>query len=80
MDMAASAVPIPRNHSERSQMSCEHLICARCAGPVVDGRCAACRAARAEIHHPGMFGVSPVLIGALILALTLLIVLKIGLH
>ncbi|GAB2826563.1 hypothetical protein GCM10027176_33700 [Actinoallomurus bryophytorum] len=61
-------------------MSCEHLICARCAGPVVEGRCAACRAARTEMHHPGTFGVSPVLIGALLLALTLLIALKIGLN
>jgi hypothetical protein len=46
----------------------------------VEGRCTACRAARAEVHYPGTFGVSPVLIGALILALTLLIVLNIGLH
>jgi hypothetical protein len=61
-------------------MSCEHLICARCAGPVVEGRCATCRAARAEIHHTGPLGMSPVLIGALILALTLLIALKLGLH
>jgi hypothetical protein len=64
---------------ERSQMSCEHLICARCAGPVVEGRCPTCRAARAEVHYPGTFGISPVLIGALILALTLLIALKFGL-
>jgi hypothetical protein len=62
-------------------MTCEHLICARCSGHVVDGRCATCRAARAEIHHPTPFGnVSPLLIGALILALTLLIALKLGLH
>jgi hypothetical protein len=62
-------------------MSCEHLICARCAGPVVEGRCTACRAARAEVHHPGLLGgVSPILIGALILALTLLIALKLGLQ
>jgi hypothetical protein len=32
------------------------------------------------MHHPGTFGVSPVLIGALLLALTLLIALKIGLN
>jgi hypothetical protein len=61
-------------------MSCEHLICARCAGPVVEGRCATCRAARAEVHHPGPLGVSPILIGALLIALTLLIALKLGLH
>ncbi|GAA0337290.1 hypothetical protein NE235_32875 [Actinoallomurus spadix] len=62
-------------------MSCEHLICARCSGPVVEGRCPACRAARAEVHRPGPFGLSPILIiGALVLALTLLIALKLGLH
>jgi hypothetical protein len=32
-------------------MSCEHLICAQCAGPVVEGRCAACQASRAQLHH-----------------------------
>jgi len=32
-------------------MSCEHLICARCAGPVVEGRCEACRAAKSQVHH-----------------------------
>ena len=43
--------------------------------------CPACRAARAEVHRPGPFGLSPILIiGALILALTLLIALKLGLH
>jgi hypothetical protein len=61
-------------------MSCEHLICARCSGPVVEGRCPACRAARAEVHHSGPFGLSPVLIGVLVLALTLLIALKLGLQ
>ncbi|MEV0405660.1 hypothetical protein [Actinoallomurus sp. NPDC050550] len=61
-------------------MSCEHLICARCSGPVVEGRCPACRAARAEVHRPGLFGISPILLGALILALTLLVALKLGLH
>jgi hypothetical protein len=61
-------------------MSCEHLICARCSGPVVEGRCPACRVARAEVHRPGPFGLSPIVIGALILALTLLIALRLGLH
>jgi hypothetical protein len=32
-------------------MSCEHLVCAGCAGPVPEGRCPACRAARDERHH-----------------------------
>ncbi len=32
-------------------MSCEHLICANCAGPVVQGRCAVCRAAKSDLHR-----------------------------
>lgn len=32
-------------------MSCEQLICAYCASPVIEGRCASCRAARSELHH-----------------------------
>jgi hypothetical protein len=32
-------------------MSCEHLICAQCAGPVAEGRCPTCRAAREQMHH-----------------------------
>ena len=37
-------------------MSCEHMICAQCAGPVAEGRCATCRAARTQLHHvaPGL--------------------------
>ncbi len=31
-------------------MCCEHLICARCAGPVGEARCPSCRAARADLH------------------------------
>ncbi|MFC4049326.1 MULTISPECIES: hypothetical protein [Actinomadura] len=34
-------------------MSCEHLICARCSNPVVDGRCPTCREARSELHRHG---------------------------
>ncbi len=34
-------------------MSCEHLICAQCAGPVAEGRCPVCRAARSDLHHHG---------------------------
>jgi hypothetical protein len=32
-------------------VSCEDLICAQCAGPVVEARCPACQAARAQVHH-----------------------------
>jgi hypothetical protein len=60
------------------QMSCEHLICAHCAGPVIEGRCPVCRAARAEHHHHGSSGLSPqVLIAA---ALVLLLALLIATH
>jgi len=55
-------------------MSCEDLICAHCAGPVVEGRCPACRAARAEVHHHGP-AITPQLLvaAALLLLLGLLI-------
>jgi hypothetical protein len=52
-------------------MSCEHLICAHCAGPVVEGRCPVCRAARAEVHHHGPTGFSPQLLIAIALVLLL---------
>ncbi len=31
-------------------MSCEHLVCAACAGPVSEGRCPTCRAAKDHVH------------------------------
>ena len=34
-------------------MSCEHLVCASCAGPVDEGRCPTCRAAHASLHPHG---------------------------
>ena len=54
-------------------MSCEHLICAQCAGPVVEGRCPACRASRQHVHH--QLGATPQLILAALLALSLLLLL-----
>jgi hypothetical protein len=56
-------------------MSCEHLICAHCASPVIEGRCPVCREARAHLHHHGPAGLSPQLLiaVALILLLGLLI-------
>lgn len=60
-------------------MSCDHLICARCSGPVVEGRCPTCRMARAEIHGTGQFPLSPLVIAALLLALTLVLALRFGL-
>ena len=55
-------------------MSCEHLICAQCAGPVVEGRCPACRASREHVHHQHA-GASPQLIIAAILVLSILLLL-----
>jgi hypothetical protein len=60
-------------------MSCEHLICAQCAGPVVEGRCPACRHAKADVHHdahPG-HGV-PLLLLAVILTLLLMLALHLA--
>jgi hypothetical protein len=53
-------------------MSCEHLICAQCAGPVVEGRCPACRASRDHVHQSGA---NPQLIIAAILALAFVLLL-----
>jgi hypothetical protein len=51
-------------------MSCEHLICAQCASPVVEARCPACQAARAQVHrHSPSFSLP--LIAAVLLALLL---------
>jgi len=60
-------------------MSCEHLICAQCAGPVVEGRCPACRTARQHLHHQH-FSASPQLIvaGLLVLAVLLLLAMHLG--
>ena len=55
-------------------MSCEHLICAHCAGPVVEGRCPACRAARDHVHHQH-FSAAPQLIVAALLALAVVLLL-----
>jgi hypothetical protein len=47
-------------------VSCEHLVCANCAGPVVEGRCPACRASREKFHHHGFGGLSPMLIAVVL--------------
>ena len=49
-------------------MSCERLVCASCAGPVVEGRCQVCRAARAEVHSHSTLGLTPQLVAVLLLA------------
>jgi hypothetical protein len=60
-------------------MSCEHLICAQCAGPVVEGRCPVCRTARQHVHHQHS-GATPQLIVAALLGLTVLLLLAMHLH
>ncbi|MGP3955370.1 hypothetical protein ACTWPT_05190 [Nonomuraea sp. 3N208] len=50
-------------------MSCEHLVCAQCAHPVIEGRCALCRANRERMHHHGFAGLSPALIVLLLVVL-----------
>ena len=52
-------------------MSCEHLACARCGGPVSEGRCPACRASRAELHHTHANSTPHILIAAALLILVL---------
>ena len=51
-------------------MCCEHLVCARCAHPVADARCPACRAARARMH-PRQSLLSPAMLMWLVVLLTL---------
>jgi hypothetical protein len=57
-------------------MSCEHLICAHCTGPVVEGRCPACRAARAHVHHPAPNLMPTLLVAALIMMLLLMLAVR----
>lgn len=50
-------------------MSCQHLVCAQCAHPVIEGRCALCRANRERLHHHGFARLSPALIVSLLVVL-----------
>jgi hypothetical protein len=54
-------------------MCCDDLVCARCAGPVAEGRCPACRAARAALHH-GSFTLTPQMVIWIVMALVALMV------
>lgn len=56
-------------------MSCEHLICAACAGPVAEGHCPVCQIARAQVHHAGS-GLRIPLIAAVLLVLLLLLAMQ----
>jgi len=49
-------------------MSCENLVCASCAGPVVEGRCTSCRASRSHVHHASQL--TPQLLALLVALLT----------
>jgi hypothetical protein len=57
-------------------MSCEHLICAQCAGPVVEGRCPVCRAGREKVHNHGPAGFSPLIIAVALLLFFALLALR----
>jgi hypothetical protein len=57
-------------------MSCEHLICAQCAGPVAEARCPVCRASRTHVHH-GSHGMSvPYALVILLLAIALILTIQ----
>jgi hypothetical protein len=61
-------------------MSCEHLICAQCAGPVSEGRCPVCRAARAGMHHHHHAGQNMILplFAVVLIALLLMLALHVA--
>ncbi len=61
---------------EGTAMSCEHLICANCASPVVEARCPACAAARAHVHHRGSGLTLPLTAAALAALVLVLLVLQ----
>jgi uncharacterized integral membrane protein len=56
-------------------MSCEHLICAHCSGPVAEGRCPSCRAARTHIHRNAPTVSQQVMIAVGVLLAILLVIL-----
>jgi len=60
-------------------MSCEHLVCAQCSGPVAEGRCVVCRAARADLHSHGA-GLSLSTAAIIAVILVLLVALAVQLH
>ena len=59
-------------------MSCEHLVCAACAGPVDEGRCPSCRAARAQLHNHGTTAFPPAAIVAIVAMVALILLLSSG--
>lgn len=57
-------------------MSCEHLICANCGGPVAEGQCAACRSARADLHRPAHGLSVPYVLAIFFLVITVILMLR----
>jgi|SwirhisoilCB1_FD_contig_31_18417939_length_260_multi_13_in_0_out_0_1 hypothetical protein len=53
-------------------MSCEHLVCASCAGPVVEGRCAVCRASRDHVHSSALITLTPQMIAFIVAVLAVI--------
>ncbi|GAA3117734.1 hypothetical protein GCM10010466_05920 [Planomonospora alba] len=50
-------------------MSCDDLVCARCAHPVAEGRCPLCRANRDRMHQTGMGGLTPAMVSLVLIVL-----------
>lgn len=59
-------------------MSCEHLICASCAAPVVEGRCPTCQLARAQIHRRSPSLSLPLIVAALLALLLVTLTLQLA--
>jgi len=60
-------------------MSCEHLVCASCLGPVAEGRCPVCRVARADLHpHAHVSNALLAALAVLLLALAVLLAMLTG--
>jgi hypothetical protein len=55
-------------------MTCDRLVCANCAGPVSEGRCAVCRANRARLQQENPWAaLTPAALMALLVALLALV-------
>ncbi|MGH3313692.1 MAG: hypothetical protein ACRDP3_24430 [Streptomyces sp.] len=51
-------------------MTCDRLVCANCAGPVSEGRCAVCRAHRERVYRESpLANLSPVALFTLLVTL-----------
>ena len=56
-------------------MTCDRLVCANCAGPVPEGRCAVCRANRERLHQENPWGaLTPATLVAVLVALIAVLV------